>query len=167
MNNHKNIYRVIHSSLAFALALTIWSPIQARSAEPAKEKMKMEGKKMMGSKTKSGTEMTQHCQSMKDQMEKIMADTKTQDEELTSQISAMNNAPEDKKLDMMAAVVTLMAEQQVAMQSRKAKIEKMMVPHMMQHMQMGEESMAQCPMMKGMKGMDEKSIDAHKEHKTE
>ena len=33
----------------------------------------------------------------------------------------------------------------------------------MQHMQMGKESMAQCPMMQGMagmKGMDEKSGDA-------
>jgi hypothetical protein len=34
-------------------------------------------------------------------------------------------------------------------------------------MQMGKESMAQCPMMKGMKGMDEKSAVAHKEHQVE
>ena len=27
----------------------------------------------------------------------------------------------------------------------------------MEHMQMGQESMSHCPMMKGMKGMDEKS----------
>jgi hypothetical protein len=45
-----------------------------------------------------------------------------------------------------------------------------MMKHMMQHMQMGKESLAQCPMMKdmeGMKDMDEKSADAHKEHATE
>jgi hypothetical protein len=48
-----------------------------------------------------------------------------------------------------------------------------MMDHMMQHMQMGKESMSQCPMMggmkgmKGMKGMDDKSAGAHKEHHEE
>jgi len=42
-----------------------------------------------------------------------------------------------------------------------------MMEHMMQHMQMGKESMAKCPMMKDMKGMDDKSEDAHKEHHEE
>jgi hypothetical protein len=36
---------------------------------------------------------------------------------------------------------------------------------MIQHMQMGKEFMSQCPMMKGMKGMDDKSGDAQKESK--
>ena len=35
----------------------------------------------------------------------------------------------------------------------------------LRHMQMGKESMSQCPMMKGKKGMDEKSGDAQKEQK--
>ena len=34
-----------------------------------------------------------------------------------------------------------------------------------EHMQMGTESMSQCPMMKGMKSMDEESGDAQKEQK--
>jgi len=42
-----------------------------------------------------------------------------------------------------------------------------MMQHMMQHMQLGKESMSQCPMMKDMKGMDEKLGDAHKEHQNE
>jgi hypothetical protein len=37
----------------------------------------------------------------------------------------------------------------------------------MQHLQMGKESMSQCPMMKGMKGMDEQSTGAHKAHQEE
>jgi hypothetical protein len=40
-----------------------------------------------------------------------------------------------------------------------------MMKHMMQHMQMGKESLSQCPMMKGLKGMDEKPGDAQEEHK--
>ena len=35
---------------------------------------------------------------------------------------------------------------------------------MMQHMEMGKDSMSQCPMMKGMKDMDDKSSGDHKEH---
>jgi hypothetical protein len=58
-----------------------------------------------------------------------------------------------------------MVEQRITMDARKAKMEEEMMKHMMQHMQMGKESMSQCPMMKGMKGMDEKSGDAQKKRK--
>jgi hypothetical protein len=34
----------------------------------------------------------------------------------------------------------------------------------MQHMQMGKETMSQCPMMKKMKGMDETLPGTHKEN---
>jgi hypothetical protein len=46
------------------------------------------------------------------------------------------------------------------MDARKAEMEGKMMTHTMQHVQMGKESMSQCPMMKG---MDEKSGDAQKE----
>ena len=55
----------------------------------------------------------------------------------------------------MAAVITRMVEQRIAMDARMAKMQEEMMQHMMQHMQMGKESMSQCPMMKGMKDMDE------------
>ncbi|MBM2802908.1 MAG: hypothetical protein HW419_801 [Deltaproteobacteria bacterium] len=71
----------------------------------------------------------------------------------------MNRAPEDKKTDLMAAALTHVVEQRITMDARKAKVEE----QMMKHMQMGKESMSQCPMTKGMKGMDEKSEDAQKE----
>ena len=48
------------------------------------------------------------------------------------------------------------------MDARKAKMEEEMMKHMMQHMQRAKESLSQCPMMKGLKGMDEKSGDAQK-----
>jgi hypothetical protein len=159
MKNQTNTNLVIRSSLALALALAIWSPVRARSAEPAEGKVMAEGKMMMESK------MTERCQAMKEQKEKMMADMKAQDAELTEQLNKMNNAPEDKKMGMMAAVFTHMVEQRITMDARKAKMEEEMMQHMMQHMQMGRESMSQCPMMKGMKGMDEKSWDVQKEQK--
>ena len=70
-------------------------------------------------------------------------------------------------MGLMAAVITHMVEQRIAMDARKAKMEEEMMKHMMEHMQMGKESMSQCPMMKGVKGMDDKSAGAHKKHQQE
>ncbi len=153
VQTHTNL--LIRSSLALALALAIWSPVPARSAEAA------EGEKMTEAK------MMEQCQEMKAQKAKMKADMKAHDAQLIEQLAEMNRAPQDKKMDLMAAVVTQMVEQRIAMDARKAKMEEEMMKHMMQHMQMGKESMAKCPMMKGMKGMDEKSSDAHKGHQTE
>ena len=111
--------------------------------------------------------MMERCQKMKEQKQKVMAEMKTQDAELSEQIARMNSAPEDKKLGLIAAVVTHMAEQRSAMNAQMGKMQGEMMQHMMQHMQMGKESMSQCPMMKGMKDMDDKSIGAHKEHHEE
>ena len=152
MKNQTHTNLLIRSSLALAMILAIWSPVQSQSAEPAEAK-KMEGKMMEG------------CEKMKEQKEKMKADMKVQNAELTEHVAKMNSAPADKKVDVMAALITHTLEQRIAMDARKAKMEEEMMKHMMKHMEMGKESMSQCPMMKGMKGMDEKSGDAHKEHK--
>lgn len=149
MKNHTHTNLLIRSSLAWALALVIWSPVQAQAAEPAKGKMMMEGK------------MMERCEEMKEQRDKMMAEMKAQDTALTAQVASMNSSPKDKKLDLLAAVVTRMVEQRTAMNAGKAKMNEKMMKHMMEHMQMGKESMSQCPMMKG---MDEKPADAHKSH---
>ena len=114
--------------------------------------------------------MMERCQEMKQQKQKMMADMKAQDDQLMEQVAEMNRAPHDKKIGLMAAVLTHMAEQRIAMNARKAKMDEEMMQHMMQHMQMGKDSMLQCPMMKDMKGMKDmgdKSEDAHKEHHEE
>ncbi|HSQ40533.1 MAG TPA: hypothetical protein VLM78_10275 [Anaerolineales bacterium] len=111
--------------------------------------------------------MTERCQEMKEQKQKMKEDMKAQDAQLIEQLTKMNSAPEDKKMSLMAAVITQMVEQRIAMDARKAKMEEEMMKHMMQHMQMGKESISQCPMMTDMKDMDEKSTGAHKEHQKE
>jgi hypothetical protein len=164
MKNHTNTL-IIRSSLAWALALVIWSPVQAQAAEPAKGKMMMEGK-MMDGKMMEG-KMMERCEEMKAQRDKMMAEMKAQDADLTAQVARMNSAPDNKKLDLIAAVVTRMAEQRTAMHARMEKMHSGMMEHMTQHMQMGKDSMAQCPMMKGMGATDEKSDGAHKMHQKE
>ncbi len=137
---------------SLALAVAVCASFHAQSAEP------MEGKGMMDGK------MMEQCKEMKAQKQKMAEDIKAQDAELTAQIATMNSAPADKKLDLLAAAFTHLAEQRTAMNTRKAKMEEEMMAYMMQHMQMGKESMSMCPMMKGMKGMDGKADDAHKDH---
>ena len=141
--------RILRSSLALALALTIWTPLQAQSASH------MEGKAMKEPK------MMEQCQKMMEKKQQMMADMMAQDAELTAQLARMNSAPPEQKVDLIAAVVTSMAEQRIAMEARKTKMHEEMMQHMMQHMPMGKDAMAKCPMMKG---MDEKSGDAHKDH---
>jgi hypothetical protein len=83
----------------------------------------------------------------------MMAEMKAQDAELTAQVAEMNSASADKKVDLIAAILTDLVEGRTAMHARMVNMQEEMMPHMMQHMQMGQESMANCPMMKGMKNM--------------
>ncbi|MFO7688861.1 MAG: hypothetical protein R6V60_22500 [Desulfobacterales bacterium] len=66
-----------------------------------------------------------------------------------------------QKNELDGRLDTHMVEQPITMDARKAK----MGEEMMQLMQMGKESLSQCPMMKGLKGLDKKSGDAQKEQK--
>jgi hypothetical protein len=141
MNNKTNT-NILRSILALTLALAIWSPVQALAADPAEGKMMTEGK------------MKDCCQAMKEQKDKLMAEMKAQDADLAAQVAAMNSAPEDKKLGLIAAIVTHMIEQRTVMNVRMEKMHEQMMEHMMKHMQMGKESMSKCSTMKG---MDEKS----------
>jgi hypothetical protein len=135
------------SSLALVLAAAIWLPAQSPAAEPENVKPMTE-EKMKGC-----------CGTMKTQMGKMKTDVKAQDDELTEQVAKMNGAPDDKKLTMMAAVITRMAEDRVVMNANMDVLHMAMRQHIMQHMSMSKESIAGCSMMKG---TDEKSTDAEK-----
>jgi uncharacterized protein HemX len=140
----KNIIK--HLPLAMILALGVWSPVQAQTTKPA------EGKKMMEHK------MMKCCQSTNKLKGKMEADRKTQVSEVSAQISKMNLAAQDKKLGMMADIITQMVAQQKAMHAREAEMEKAMMVHMFMHMQVGKKSMDNCPMMKS-KAENKKSPD--------
>jgi uncharacterized protein HemX len=141
-----------NSSLAFssclALALATWSPAQAQSTKPAHEK------------TMTKSNMMAHCQEMEEQKEKMMTERKAQDTELGKQISEMNSAPDDKKLGLLAAVVTRLVEQRSATDAQMETMHAGMMKHMMERMQMGKESMPHGPMLKGMGEASEKAHQA-------
>ncbi len=104
-----------------------------------KQGMMMDGKMMEG------------CKEMMEEKRKMMEEMKAQDAQLTEQVAQMNSAPADQKTALMAAVVTRIVDQRTAVNMQMEKMRDKMMKHMSQHMQMGKESMAQCPMMKGMK----------------
>lgn len=160
MKKQTNTNLLVRTSLALALAVASWLPIAVTAADEPMKPMKGGEHQMMLNEvnTKQPVDakmMMQRCQAMKEHKEKMMTDMRAQDAELTEQVAKMNRAPLDKKTDLMAAVLTQMVEQRMAMNAGMAKMQDGMMQHTMQHMQMGKESMAQCPMMKGMKGMKE------------
>ncbi len=127
---------LIRSGIALAVALTLGSLFAAPAAESEA------GEKMSESKG------MQRCQEMKEMKAKMRADMKVHDAQFTEELATMNRASQDKKTDLMAAVVTHMVEHRIAMDALNAKMEDKMMQHMMQHMEMGKESMGKCPMMK-------------------
>lgn len=126
---------LVGTGLAAALAFGVWSPLQASDT--------VDGVEM------TPAEMAACCTDVKEQRKKLTDEVKGQDTRLTEQVAEMNRASGDKKLDLLAGVVTLIAEQRVALDGRHATTRDAMMKHMMQHMHSGKGSMADCPMMKG------------------
>jgi len=95
------------------------------------------------------------CQAMMNQCQRLQAEMKSQDMELEKLAADMNKAPENKKLDLLATVVTRLVNE------RKATHEEMlgMQSRMMQQvMQSGQGSMTQCPMMGGAMGGEKTAL---------
>jgi hypothetical protein len=138
MNKRTTKRLIVASGLALGLIVAIGSPLQARAAEP------------MAGMTMTADGMKEQCKQMHERKRQMREDMKAQDARLTDQLGEMNRAPDDKKLGLLAALVTNTVEQRIAMDARKADMEDAMMKHMMQHMKMGAESMSHCPMMKGM-----------------
>jgi hypothetical protein len=95
--------------------------------------------------------MTDRCQELQEQKQRLTDDIQAQDAELCAQLAKMNYARKDEKVDAMAAVITYMVEQRIVMDARRTKLERDLLKHAVQHIERAKESMSQCPMMRGMK----------------
>jgi len=139
---------LIGSSIALGLAFAAWSPLMAQPADapPA-------------AAVPTDAQMAAHCKEMNDAKVKYADEVKAQDALLTEEVTAMNGAADEKKLGLLCAVVTRMAEQRVAGDVRRAAMADSVMQHMMQHMQIGKDSIAKCPMCKG---ADDKSSGSGK-----
>jgi hypothetical protein len=131
MKNQTSTKLILCSGLALVLSWAVWFPGTAQSADPA------EGK------------MLEQCRAMKVQKQKMHTDMQSQSDQLSRQLETMNRAPREEKLELLSSVVTEMVEQQTTMNARKAKMDDEMMKHLLQHMQAGKESLAQCPLLQG------------------
>jgi hypothetical protein len=145
----------IRSCLALAFALAFSPQLQAQTAVPAE-----------GTNT-AKAKMAACCQEMKELKQKVAAEMKAQDLELNALVAKVNRASEDKKVEKITTALTVMLEQRTTMNACMLDMQEQMMTHMMKHMQMGKESMAQCPMMKRMNGMDDQAAEGHKEQHPE
>lgn len=140
--------------LALAAALTA-SGALAQQSQPKARKQPASGHSgMMSGKTGD------QCKQMMAMHSQMMADMKAMDASLDQKVAAMNAAKGNAKVDAMAAVINEMATQRTQMMAKMSGMQDHMMAHMAGHVaQSGatamRQSMAQCPMMKGMKGMDE------------
>ena len=147
--------RYLSISMAFTLAmilllvLSVRSPADAQSADFAANRSAAHGK------------MARDCEEMLGQRQKLMDDMKSQDAELATQLAGMNAAPEERKLEFMAAMLTQMLEEQTAINVRRAAMDEMLMAHMIQHMQMEMDSLTACPVMMGTKEAVEKPAGAN------
>lgn len=107
-------------------------------------------------KAKPQSDMAARCQAMMAQHEKMMTEMKAADQRLSDLVAKMNSASSQAKVDATAAVVNELVSQRKAMHEHMMAMQHGVASHMMEHMQAGADSMAACPMMKGMGGMMKK-----------
>ncbi len=144
-------YKMKFSKIVSIFAVfTILILVTAFAAQNSKEGKSQSAVKPQPQTTKK---MMQQCESMMAMHQKIQINMKAMDEELEKLVAAMNKAPEgNKKMDAMAAVLTKMLEQRKAMREEMMNMQVQDMQHMGEHIQMGQNSMATCPMMKGNMG---------------
>jgi hypothetical protein len=94
------------------------------------------------------------CQTMMAERDTLMTDMKAADQRLDGLVAAMNTASGMERMAATANVVTEMVTQRRTMRDARMKMQDGMMSHMMEHMQAGTASMAMCPMMKQMGGME-------------
>jgi len=154
MKNNMNTKLVIGSILTLVLTLVIWSPALQSAEHPEHP---------------SSNATTKSCQAMAAEKQKLMQDMTAEDAQLTKQVARMNSAPADRKMSLMAAIITSMVTQRTVMNARQAKMQEDMTQHMIQHIQMGAESLAQCEfamMSTDPKPTGRKEHPDHPEHPT-
>lgn len=131
----------VKSWLAYAALPVLLLSISALA--PAQNARKQQSQSMQG--------MMDKCKSMMDMHNKMQTDMKKMDAEIDALVTAMNQAPAgQKKVDAMAVVINKMVEQRKAMQNEMMGMQMQDMQHMGEHMRMGANSMASCPMMQGM-----------------
>ena len=161
MKNQSHSNLITRPCLVLALAVGLCAPLLAQSNMPMKNRSMMDGKTAVQNPADGSNrgpmmdgKMTEAQQTMMQHHQAMMAEMKTQDAEIATQVAAMNSAPADKKLNMLADIVTRMVAQRKAMNARMGMMQSEMMKCSMQDMSRSASPASKSPAMNGM-GMDE------------
>ena len=149
MNNAKPLFFTVALLAMGSLVFAQQPPASQQTPMPMPPGHSMQMPMRPGSQ--QGQMQPMDCQAM---MDKMQASSKAMDDRLAGLVSDMNKAKGSAKVDRMAAVINEMVTQRKQMRDDMAAMMPQMMNHMTQHMQSGMmsgmQSMADCPMMKGM-----------------
>jgi hypothetical protein len=111
-------------------------------------------------------QMMMRCRMMMEKHNQMQTDMKAMDTKLDGLVATMNAATGPKKVEATAAVVNALVTQRKAMHEKMSSMQTGMMAHMMEHMQMGKDSMSMCPMMQQMHASQKASStpDDHTKH---
>ena len=90
------------------------------------------------------------CQEAMARHDQMMNEMQTMDGRLQEQVKAMQAAQGQAKVDAIARVVSMMAEQRSQMHAQMMTMNEQMMVHMMSHAGQDAAAMQQCPMMQHM-----------------
>ena len=146
--------KTIHiSTLALAgvvLATGVFAQTQAHVHDRSAQNPALVSKQTSKAATMDDKMMAQ-CKEMMQKKEQMQADFKEQDAKVDDLVTKMNTSTGADRVEAMAAVVTELSVQRKVRQEKMTAMQADLMQHMMEHMQMGKQSMSMCPMMNAMK----------------
>ncbi len=125
MKNKTNPIAITFSSLALASALIFWTPVQAQpgSTQPSSTQPSSARPSTTPSSSISGNKAGDYHagagdKEMPERHRKMQEQAKAEDTALNAQVAAMNRAPDDRKVALMADIITTMVKQRAAANDR-------------------------------------------------
>ena len=167
-------------SIATAAALLVIAPgiVHAQSTDspgdqPENMQEHMHGSSHMMDMGQAGSEMS--CEQMQAKMRQMHEKAEQMQAKLDEMAAKVKSTGGAEQQQAIAELVTTMVDQRGSMHEMMAKMQPMMMVHMMRHMQSGAQGdqaamggMSDCPMMKMASGGDDEAGEAgeagHSEH---
>jgi hypothetical protein len=91
--------------------------------------------------------LSQQCQELLRQRQKAAEDQNAENIELHERARMISQAPDEKKLALMSEFLTRLAEQKSDDAKRSEKMQRLIMAHLMKHMQMAAPTLPHCTMM--------------------
>lgn len=96
----------------------------------------------------AATTLLRGCQELKELRDELRTDQRQQAADLAKEISKVNAAPAEQQVALLTQALTHLTEQQSKMNVRLTDLDDEMLQHQMLHIQLGSNSIPECPLLK-------------------